>query len=188
MLRKSLRQFDPYQMAKLDTAMWQAYYGHKFFRLSWLLVWLMRIQFGLGWLQAGLAAYYCGRAAASFKKGAAHKNYAGSLHFLRRLFVLVNRHSSETFDPGRIASLELAWWLVHRYPTKHRQTLEVALADAMAAIYNVDAMLLLPYARDRAAAMHIRDTARWQQHTEPDWEEIERLLERSYIGLRDALR
>jgi hypothetical protein len=183
----SIKLFDPTATAHLDMLMWQAYYRHDFKRLTILLVRLMHTQFGFNWPQSVRAAYYSGRAASSFRKNAAIKNYTQPLKDLEAFFAYVEQHSIESFDHRQVAEFELEWWLVHRYPKQHTQSLEEALARAMASLYVLSPDNLKAYATYRASAMHVRDIATWKTRTEPNWTEIEILLKKSYVALKKAI-
>lgn len=187
MKKHSLKDFSPIETAHLDMAIWQAYYQHRFGKMVLLLVKLMRTQFGLNWVQSVKAGYYSGRAAAAFRKNTRTKDYTKSLEDLEAFYVYIHKHSLENFEAKQMAKLELKWWLVHRYPKQHSQSLEEALAQAMATLYNIKPQPLIGYAKFRAQAMHIRDIATWQNKTEPDWQKIENLLLKSYEELKKAV-
>lgn len=187
MKKHSLKDFNPAETARLDTKMWQAYYQHRFGKLVLLLVRLMHTQFGLSWIQSIKAAYYSGHAASDFRRNSKSKDYAGSLANLEIFYKYIRKHSLEDFNAQKVAELELEWWLVHRYPKQHRQSLEAALAHTMATLYTIKSDALKNYAEYRAKAMHIRDTATWQTKTEPDWVEIEKQLLKSYQELKKAV-
>lgn len=184
----SLRDFNPAATARLDTMMWRAYYQHKFGKMVFLLIKLMHTQFGLNWLQSIKAAYYSGRAATAFRKNAPTKEYSKPLADLEVFFEYIHQHAVEDFDSKQVASLELEWWLVHRHPKEYTQTLEDALAAAMAALYNIPAASLQKYALYRAKAMHTRDVATHKLKAEPDWIMIEDLLNKSYAHLSSVVR
>ena len=188
MSKPSLRDFDPQHTGRLDMLIWQAYYNHRFGRMVVLLIQAVHSQFGLNWVQSTKAAYYSGRAATAFRKNAKTKDYTQTIADLETFYTYIRKHSSEDFDPLQMAQLEINWWLVHRYPKQYTQTLEEALAVSMATLYRIDVNLLGDYAKNRAAAGHIRDVATWQTKTEPDWDEIERLLIQAYKSLKEQVR
>lgn len=187
MPKSSLRGFDPYDVAKSDTLMWRAYYDHKFLRLTILLVKIIHSQFKLNWLRSIRAAFYSGRAAADFRRNRSSQDYSRVIEDLKIYYEYIEKHAVESFDPQKVAELEMKWWLVHRYPKRYKQSLEHALADAASALHDVPAKDLKYYARYHVEAMHIRDTATWQTKTEPDWEKIEGLLTKSFVALKKAV-
>ena len=138
-------------------------------------------------LAAGVLEIDARTAAAAFRKNTRTKDYTKSLKDLEAFYVYIHKHSLENFEAKQMAKLELEWWLVHRYPKQYSQSLEEALAQAMATLYNIKPQPLIGYAKFRAQAMHIRDIATWQTKTEPDWQKIENLLLKSYEELKKAV-
>lgn len=182
-MKHSLREFDAEKLAHYDTAMWRAYYGHRFFVLMYLFTRTLRAQFGFTWFRAAKAAFYSGRGAARFRKNASSQDYSSTLTDLQVFFGLIDSYTTEHFDTKLAAELELKWWLIHRYPKRHTETLNDGLAAAMGVVYSVEPKMLADYADNRAKAMHVRDVATWQTKTEPDWDEIDRLLVAAYRSL-----
>lgn len=189
MERTDLRQFDYKKVGQLDADMWRAYYNHQFFKLFRQLIMLIRTQIRLGWLLTFRLAYYSAWAAADYR---IHKqkgvNNQRVLHNLTKFYGLVAEHSSEPFDYRKAASLELAWWDVHRKSTANNQALEKSLADAAAAIYNVSPDVLKDYAYYRAEAMilprHEGDSA----VNKTDWAKITELTILSWQALHQAVQ
>jgi len=187
-MRKSLREFNPDNIAELDLHMWQAYYGHNFLRLFFLLVALVQEQFGLNYLRAVQAAFYAASAAVDFRKNKGNENRERILKKLTRFSALVSRYALEQYDYEKVAELELDWWFVDRYPEKYPSgAREKGLGLAMSAIYNVEPSKLDMYARYRAEAMVLQDEAEKQGVT-VDWKNVDILLHQSYKSLHEAVK
>ena len=115
---RSLRDFNPGEVARLDTAMWRSYYAKQRLPLFFQLTELLRKEYHLPWLRSQWVAYQAAKAAFVFKEGRTEPT-------TRRLALstwLLWRHSAisgEPFDVDRAAKLELEWWIVHREREKH---------------------------------------------------------------------
>jgi hypothetical protein len=188
--RTSLRDFDPDEVARLDTAMWRSYYGRERLRLFAQLGELLRTQYRLPFLRSNLVAYRAARAAFVFKDGRGRSDYERALPDLERFYRSIREVSDEDFDPERAARLELEWWIIHRERRRHAPgDLERALADLASELYRVPASSLTEHARLRAEAMTIRDTRAEQGGlTEADWSRIDQLLRASWRSLHHAVK
>lgn len=180
MAKQSLKSFDAVKVARLDAAMWQAYYSHKFIKLFFLLVELFQEQFKVNFLVSVKMAYYSGKAATVFRK---NEDIIKAGRYLVAFFDVIKEHAIEDFDSKQAAKTELEWWLVHRYPQKYRQSLVEALSLAMSALYSLPAQTFNSYGSERSAAMHLRDSA----SAEPGWTAIQAHLEKSYVALKEAI-
>src|SRR4249920_3862298 len=68
--RKSdLRDFDPQEVARIETDMWRSYYERHQVRLFLQLAELLRKQYRMSFLRSNIAAYHAARAAFIFKDG-----------------------------------------------------------------------------------------------------------------------
>ncbi|MDQ3805244.1 MAG: hypothetical protein M3416_15630 [Acidobacteriota bacterium] len=187
--RTSLRDFDPDEVARLDTAMWRSYYGRERLRLFAQLGELLRTQYRLPFWRSNAVAYRAAKAAFVFKDGRGRADYERALPDLVSFYESIRAVSDTDFDVRRAAQLELEWWIVHRERKRHAPgDLERALADLAAEIYRVPADRLSEHARLRAAAMEIRDTKAEQGGvTEEDWRRIDELLHESWRSLHRAV-
>jgi transposase-like protein len=185
----SLREFDPEEVARLDTAMWRSYYARQRARLFAQLGELLRTQYRLPFWRSNAVAYRAARAAFVFKDGRGRADYERALPDLESFYQSIRAVSDEDFDVGRAARLELEWWIVHRERKRHAPgDLERALADLAAELYRVPAQRLAEHARLRAAAMEIRDAKAEQGGvTEEDWQKIDDLLRQSWRSLHRAV-
>jgi hypothetical protein len=185
-----IRAFDPDEVARLDTAMWRAYYDRERVRLFLELAQLLRTQYGLPFLRSNVVAYRAAHAAFVFKDGHERADYERALPDLVAFYAALRDVSTTPFDADEAARLELEWWIVHRERDRHAEgDLARALAELGATIYGVPAERLAVHARLRAEAMTIRDTkADAGGVTEVDWARIDALLRASWRSLHDAVQ
>ena len=185
----SLRDFDPEEVARLDTAMWRSYYSRERARLFWQLAELLRTQYRLPLWRSNAVAFRAAKAAFVFKDGHSRADYERALPDLRSFYKSIREVSDTDFDVERAARLELEWWIVHRERRAHAPgDLERALADLEAELYRVPAERLSEHARLRAEAMTIRDDKAEQGGvTEEDWQRIDELLHQSWRSLHAAV-
>jgi hypothetical protein len=185
----SLRDFDPDEVARLETAMWRSYYGRQRVRLFTQMSELLRTQYRLPLWRSNAVAYQAARAAFVFKDGHTRSDYERALPNLVSFYRSIREVSDTDFDPERAARLELEWWIVHRQRAQHAPgDLDRALADLASEIYRVPADKLMEHARLRAEAMEIRDRQAEQGGVaEEDWRRIDDLLHQSWRSLWQAV-
>jgi hypothetical protein len=184
-MKRSLKQFNPEKVAKLEVGMWKAYYNRNFPKLLLLLVNLLHQQFGLNYFYSIVAAYYSGSAAMEFRRTRGDENAKIILGKLINFFKIVSDHSLEKFNYVKAAESELEWWLVDRYPERYSISRIDALKNNMAIVYNTNPDKMESYARYRAEAMIIHDETKTKG---ADWQKIEPLLIRAYSALRSAIQ
>lgn len=185
----SLRDFQPDEVGRLETAMWKSYYGHERLALFGELATLLRHQYGLPVLRSYVVAYHAARAAAVFQRGRSHAEYEKALPDLVAFYAAIGRVSAEPFDVHRAARLELDWWMVHRERADHpREDLDRDLAALQGELYHLPADPLMEHARLRADAMLLRDRgAEAGNPTTQQWAELDRLLHMSWRSLWNAV-
>lgn len=185
-----LRDFDPDEVARLETAMWRSYYDKQQVRLFNQAAELLRTQYDMPLVRSNRVAYHAAKAAFIFKDGRQRSDYEKALPDLIEFYKSVREVSDTPFDVDRAAHLELEWWVIHRERARHPpEDLDRALADLQAEVYRVPAEKLMEHARLRAEAMRIRDTkAAGSGVTEEDWQKIGELLRDSWRSLRDAVK
>jgi hypothetical protein len=185
----SLRDFDPDEVARLETEMWRSYYSRQRVRLFTQMSELLRTQYRLPLWRSNAVAYQAARAAFVFKDGRTRADYERALPNLVSFYRSIREVSDTDFDPERAARLELEWWIVHRQRAQHAPgDLDRALADLASEIYRVPADKLMEHARLRAEAMEIRDRQAEQGGvTEEDWRRIDELLHQSWRSLWRAV-
>jgi hypothetical protein len=187
--RADFCRFDPEETARLETAMWRAYYERRPAALFLDLARFLRTEFHLPPGRSLLVAYYASRAAFVFKDGKSRSDYERALPDLERYFAELERVGRLGNDPRQLAPIELEWWIVHRERDHHpRGDLDRAVAEAAAAVYHVPVERTLEHGRLRAEAMVIRDEkAAAGAVSEADWGRIEALLRESYRSLAQAV-
>lgn len=189
--KHSLREFDPAEVARLETAMWRSYYDRNPVLLFWQLAGGLRQQFRAPfWRSFGLA-FQATRAAFVFKQGQSRTDYQRALPILTSYYQSIQELSAEPFDIRRMATLELEWWIVHRQRDRYSYSeLAHALAQTSAVLYSRSAPEFIAYAQLRADAMRLCDEA--GRHptgaTEADWQQIERGLNQAWGTLHKLVR
>jgi hypothetical protein len=185
-----MREFDPDEVARLETAMWRSYYDKERVRLFNQLAELLRTQYHLPLVRSNRVAYYAANAAFVFKQGKERSDYEKALPDLIKFYGEIRQLSDISFDPDQVARLELEWWIIHRQRAQHPPgDLAKALAELQAELYRVPVDRLMEHGRLRAEAMTIRDTrADKGGVTEEDWARINELLKESWRSLAEAVR
>ena len=186
-----MREFDPNEVARLETAMWRSYYDKKQVQLFNQLSELLRTQYHMPLVRSNQVAYYAANAAFAFKDGKTQADYEKALPELAKFYGAIRKMSDIPFDVDRVARLELQWWIVHRERWKRgAEELPRALAELQSAIYGVPVEQALEHGRLRAEAMKIRDTKaeNGTAMTEEDWSKITELLRQSWRSLAQAVK
>jgi hypothetical protein len=186
-----MREFDPDEVARLETAMWRSYYEKKQAQLFNQLSELLRTQYHMPLIKSNQVAYFAANAAFTFKKGGSQADYDKALPDLIKFYGAIRSMSDIPFDVDRVAHLELQWWIIHRERWKRQPgELDKALAELQAAIYNVPVERLMEHGRLRARAMSIRDTKAddGRPMTEEDWKKINELLSQSWRSLAEVVK
>jgi len=183
-----MREFDPDEVARLETAMWRSYYEKQRVRLFNQMTELLRSQYHMTPVKSNLVAYYAANAAFVFKEGKERADYEKALPDLIMFYSAVRKMSDIPFDVDRAAQLELEWWIIHRQRVQHAPgDLDRALAALQAELYRVPVDRVMEHGRLRAEAMTIRDTkAETTGVTEEDWAKINELLRESWRSLKTA--
>jgi hypothetical protein len=185
-----LREFDPDEVARLETAMWRSYYEKQRVPLFNQATELLRSQYHMTPVKSNLVAYYAANAAFVFKEGKQRSDYQRALPDLVKFYSFVHNMSDIDFDVNKAAKLELEWWIIHRQRAQHAPgDLERALAELQAELYRVPVERIMEHGRLRAEAMTIRDTkAATNGVTEEDWAKINELLRQSWRSLAQAVK
>jgi hypothetical protein len=186
-----MREFDPNEVARLETAMWRSYYDKKQVQLFNQLSELLRTQYHMPLVRSNQVAYYGANAAFAFKDGKTQADYEKAVPELVKFYGAIRKMSDIPFDVDRVARLELQWWIVHRERWKRgADELPRALADLQSAIYGVPVERIMEHGRLRAEAMKIRDTKadNGTAMTEEDWSKINELLRQSWRSLAQAVK
>ncbi|MEP7273947.1 MAG: hypothetical protein ABI882_20770 [Acidobacteriota bacterium] len=184
-----LREFDPGEVGRLETAMWRSYYAKERVNLFREAAELMRSQYGMPFARSNKVAFDAARAAFVFKDGKSRAEYEKALPALVSFYKSVRDVGDIPFDVDQAAKLELEWWIVHRErKTRPPGDLAKALADLQAEVFKVPAERFTEHAQLRAEAMTIRDDkAEAGTLGEADWQRIDQLLRASWASLSKAV-
>lgn len=187
--KHSLRDFDPNEVARLETDMWRSYYAKQRVKLFNQLAELMRTQYGMPLATSNAVAYQAAKAAFVFKEGKKREDYEKALPNLVKFYQAIHDGADVDFDVEKAAKLELEWWIIHRQRDKFKPgDLDRSLAELPAEIYRIPAERLMEHARLRQEAMTIRDKkAEEGGVTEADWQKIHELLQASWKSLFDVV-
>jgi hypothetical protein len=184
-----LRDFDPNEIARLETDMWRSYYAKERVKLFRQLTELMRSQYHMPYVTSNTVAYQAAQAAFVFKEGKKREDYEKALPYLVKFYQAIREGADTPFDVERAAKLELEWWIVHRQRARHEPgDLDRALAELPAEVYQMPVEKMMEHARLRAEAMTIRDQKEEAGTvSEEDWKKIEELLRASWQSLWKAV-
>jgi hypothetical protein len=182
--------FDPDELAKLETRMWKAYYRRQPVRLFGLLVMAIRAQAHVSWPRALGASVLLTRAAAGFARSTGdYERFAPDIVRGYRMLGL-----PEHVDLEAVARHELRWWVVRREIGLAAGTAAgESITDLYAALYDVPRERVAEAGRLRGIAAEIRDRG---AAVDPDgqrgegasyWPEVARLLRLSYRSLSRAV-
>ncbi len=185
----SLTSFDAHEVARLETDVWRAYYGHQPARLYERLTDLLRHQYHLPFWRAHAAAWDAAHASVVFQRGRVRAEYELALPALLNYYAIIRRSSDAPFPVEKTAQLELEWWIIHRERGQHAPSdLERSMALLESTIYQRPQSLFLEHAHARAQAMLLRDAAAARGAvSDQDWARIGALLDESWMSLKEAV-
>jgi hypothetical protein len=184
------KDFDPNELARLETRMWKAYYRRQPARLFILLIRALRAQAQVSWLQALQASLLLTRAAAGFARSSGdYERFAPDIARGYRTLGLPDH-----VDVEAVARHELRWWVVRReLGLSAGAAAGDAITDLYAALYGMPRDSVAEAGRLRGLAAEVRDRGANDDlagATGPGtayWPEVARLLRDSYRSLRAAL-
>ncbi|QDK78058.1 hypothetical protein EXU85_05400 [Spirosoma sp. KCTC 42546] len=189
--KNSLREFNPNEVARLETAMWRSYYQKKPVLLFWQLAGGLRQQFHAPFWRSFILGFQASKAAFDFKKGKSRMEYQKTLPDLISYYESIQALSTEQFNVPNVAKLELEWWIVHRQRERYSYSdLANALVQTSAALYNQPPASFGTYGRLRADAMRLCDDVRQKPGgaTEADWQHIEDELNQAWSSFHQAVQ
>src|SRR2546429_1937557 len=88
-----MREFDPDEVARLETAMWRSYYEKQRLKLFNQLAELLRTQYRMSPLRSNQVAYYGANAAFVFKQGQQRSDYEKALPDLVKFYDAIRKIS-----------------------------------------------------------------------------------------------
>jgi hypothetical protein len=182
--------FDPDQLARLETRMWKAYYRRQPARLFGLLVQAIRVQAHVSWPRALGASLLLTRAAVGFARATGdYERFAADIGRAYRMLKL-----PEHIDVEAVARHELRWWVVRReIGLAAGEAAGDSITDLYAALYDVPRDRVAEAGRLRGVAAEIRDRGASDDPAGPTgagdayWPEVARLLRESYRSLSASL-
>ena len=182
--------FDPDELARLETRMWKAYYRRQPVRLFAMLVKAMHAQARVSWPRAFAASTLLTRAAAGFATSTwDYERFAPDIGRAYRMLGLPGH-----VDADAVAGHELRWWIVRReFGLAAGSAAGEAITDLYATLYDVPRERVAEAGRLRGLAAEIRDRGANDDPRGPRgdgsayWPEVARLLRESYRSLSAAL-
>ncbi len=183
--------FNPDELARLETRMWKAYYRRQPARLFVLLVRAIRAQAGVSWPRALMVSLVLTRAAAGFARSTDdYERFAADIGRGYRMLGLPDH-----VDVEAVARHELRWWVVRReIGLGAGAAAGDAITDLYGALYDVPRERVAEAGRLRGRAAEIRDRGATDDPDGPRgagrsyWPEVGRLLRQSYRSLSRAVR
>ena len=109
-----LRDFEPAEIARLETAMWRDYYEKRYVALFGHLYQLSRTQFGFAPLDSFRVALAAAKAARAFQPTRSREVTNAALPPLETYYRLLASAVPGGFDAGEAARLEHDWWQARR--------------------------------------------------------------------------
>jgi hypothetical protein len=187
-----MRDFDPVRLGGAETDAWVCYYLRRWRPFLRASVTMVRVGFGLPWLDTIRGAWWVLRANQAWAPFPDNDPDTARA-YMRRFYALVVRRNRETFDVDEAARLEVEWWRVHR-ATQHDgasfDDLVFSVAALYSHVYGVPIASVRPAAEGRAEGMRISD--QWVEDgcdpASPAIEEERAALVRGYTALREAVR
>lgn len=184
------RDFDPDELARLETRMWKAYYRRQPARLFLDLVRAVRVQARVSWQRALWASLLLTRAAAGFARATGeYERFAPDIVRGYRALGLPDH-----VDVEAVARHELRWWVVRReIGLTAGEAAGDAISDLYATLYDLPRERVAEAGRLRGLAAEVRDRGATDDPDGPTgsgrayWPEVARLLRDSYRSLRAAL-
>ena len=184
------RDFDPDELASLETRMWKAYYRRQPARLFGTLVKALHAQAKVSWPRALAASVLLTRAAAGFARATGdYDRFAPDIVKAYRLLGL-----PDEVDVEQVARCELRWWVIRReMGLDSGEAAGDVITDLYAALYNLPRERVAEAGRLRGMAAEVRDRGAADDEEGSKgkgrayWPQVAKLLRDSYRSLRTAL-
>ena len=182
--------FDPDELARLETRMWKAYYRRQPARLFGLLVEAIHEQADVSWPRALWASLLLTRAAAGFARATGdYERYAPDIGRGYRALKVPDH-----VDVEAVARNELRWWVIRReVGLPAGAAAGDAITELYASLHDVLREHVAEAGRLRGIAAEVRDRGATDDPDGPRsggagyWPEVGRLLRDSYRSLSAAL-
>ena len=182
--------FDPDQLAALETGMWKAYYRRQPARLFGLLIRGIREQAHTSWPRALAASLLLTKAAVGFGRSTgAYDRFGPTIARAYRVLGL-----PADVDAQEVARWELRWWVVRReIGLAAGHAAGEAISRMYASLYHLPIERVREAGRLRGIAAEIRDRGATDDPDGPAgrgvayWPEVGRLLTESYRSLHAVL-
>src|SRR5262249_57841997 len=110
-----LRDFDPDEIARLETGMWRSYYAKDRIRLFTQLAELLRSQYHMRFATSNAVAYQAARAAFVFKEGKKRADYEKALPHLIKFYQAIREGSTTPFHLQKPPKLQVTSYIIHRH-------------------------------------------------------------------------
>ena len=182
--------FDPDELARLETRMWKAYYRRQPARLFLLLIEALHAQARVSWPRTLTASLLLTKAAAGFARSSGdYERFAPDIGRAYRLLGLPDHVDAEA-----VARHELRWWVVRReLGLASGAGAGDAITDLYASIYDVPRDRVAEAGRLRGLAAEVRDRGATDDADGSGgsgrayWPEVAHLLRESYRSLHAGL-
>lgn len=187
---RTAESFDAARYGRLESDMWRAYYERNTITLYFLSATFLREFFQLGYVSSMKNAWRATWAAYHFSKSTQHQQYEELIPGLEKYYSDICESIKRKCDAGKLASLEINWWVIHRELSHHGPgELSEALAKTAAELYGIPKEKLLNFGQMKTEAMVLRKKAFYERTiTSLDWDEIARLLEKAANELQLAIK
>lgn len=182
-------QFNPDRVAYFEAAGWRAYYDRNWLKLLRLIVVLAQEEFHIPFPMSLLAAYYTTQASVAWVP--ADQDERKVQGYLEKFYRLAARYSGLTFDPVRVAALELRYFDVHRrlVGASDKGEFIQTLIQLHSALFGLTPGQAHPSAEWRVLAADIVDliTSKASTDIAADWAKLEDYLRQCYRSIQHEL-
>lgn len=180
---------NPDRVAYFEAAGWKAYYEHKWVKMLRLIVGLCHEEFHIPFPVSLQAGYYTTRASAAWVP--VDHDEQKVLAYLEKFYGIARRYSGLTYDPSRVAVLELQYFDVHRRLSGQPEKGEFlqTLIDLHSALFGLSPEQVKESAEWRLLAANTVDliTSNTSTDVEGDWAKLEEYLRRCYHSIQRGL-